>query len=83
MERPTLEVADLIRDAGPAFLTHSCRWFTWLHLKVLVAILRCRTAVLVGHVDACSRCGHPAICYNSCLMGSVFFWGVRYQNGGE
>ena len=66
MQRPALEVADLIRDAGPAFLTHSRRWFTWLHLKVLQAILRCRTAVLGGHVDACSRCGHRAIGYNSC-----------------
>lgn len=66
MERPTLEVADLIRDAGPAFLEHSRRWFTWLHLKVLLAILRCRTPALGGHLDACSRCGHQAISYNSC-----------------
>ena len=66
MERPTLEVADLIRDAGPAFLEHSRRWFTWLHLKVLRAILRCRTPALGGHLDACSRCGHQAISYNSC-----------------
>jgi hypothetical protein len=66
MDRPTLEVADLIRDAGPAFLTHAWQWFTWLHLKVLRAILNCRTATLGGHVDACSRCGHQAISYNSC-----------------
>jgi hypothetical protein len=66
MDRPTLEVADLIRDAGPAFLTHAWQWFTWLHLKVLRAVLNCRTATLGGHVEACSRCGHPAISYNSC-----------------
>src|SRR5215813_2964083 len=66
MQRPALELADVIRDAGPSFLAHSRGWFTWLHLKVLVAILRCRTALLGGHVDACSRCGHQAIRYNSC-----------------
>jgi hypothetical protein len=31
-----------------------------------VAIVRCRTSALGGHVDACSRCGHRAISYNSC-----------------
>jgi hypothetical protein len=66
MGRPPLELADVIRDAGPAFVVHSRAWFTWLHLKVLIAILRCRTALLGGHVDACSRCQHQAISYNSC-----------------
>ena len=66
MQRPSLELADVIRDAGPAFIAHRRGWFTWLHLKVLMAILRCRTALLGGHVDACSRCGHQAISYNSC-----------------
>jgi len=66
MRRPSLELADVIRDAGPAFIAQSRGWFTLLHLKVLVAILRCRTALLGGHVDACSRCGHQAISYNSC-----------------
>jgi hypothetical protein len=66
MERPSLEVADVIRDDGASFVAHRPAWFTWLHLKVLVAILRCRTALLGGHVDACSQCQHQAISYNSC-----------------
>jgi hypothetical protein len=37
-----------------------------MHVKVIRAILRCRTAALGGHVDECSRCGHRAISYNSC-----------------
>jgi hypothetical protein len=37
---------------------------------VLDAIARCRTAALGGHRDRCIRCGHRAISYNSCLMGS-------------
>ena len=66
MPRPPVEVADVIRTAGESFFTGSQRWFTWLHLKVWNAILRCRTAALGGHVDACSQCGHEAISYNSC-----------------
>jgi len=72
MQRPPVEVADIIRAAGTAFWDGSRKWLTWLHVKVLTAILRCRTSSLGGHVDECSRCGHQAISYNSCLMESVF-----------
>ena len=41
MARPPVEVADVIRAAGEAFFEGSRKWFTWLHLKVLTAILRC------------------------------------------
>jgi hypothetical protein len=66
MPRPPLEVADLIREAGTAFFDHSRKWFTWLHLKILTAIVCCRTSTLGGHVDECSCCGHRAISFNSC-----------------
>jgi|SRR5579864_319731 len=66
MPRPPVEVADVIRAAGQRFYEHSRKWFTWQHRKVLLAILRCRTAALGGHVDACSRCGHQAISFCSC-----------------
>src|SRR5580658_10686998 len=66
MPRPPIEVADVIRAAGESFFECSQKWFTWLHLKVLNAILRCRTAALGGHVDACFQCGHEAVSYNSC-----------------
>ena len=81
MSRPPIEVADLIRAAGTSFFDHSHKWFTWLHLKVLNAILRCRTAALGGHLDACSGCGHQAISFNSCLMGSNSLWRVQRQKG--
>jgi hypothetical protein len=61
-----LELADLIRSAGVAFIWRSRRWIRWTHIKVLLAIARCRTAALGGHIDACTRCGHRAISYNSC-----------------
>jgi hypothetical protein len=66
MPRPPVEVADVIRAAGESFFESSRKWLTWFHLRVLNAILRCRTAALGGHVDACSKCGHEAISFNSC-----------------
>jgi hypothetical protein len=66
MSRPPLEVADLIRAAGTSFYQRSRSWFTWLHLKILTAIVCCRTSVLGGHMDECSACGHRAISFNSC-----------------
>ena len=67
MSRPLLEVADLIRSAGTAFIGRNRNWIRWTHIKVLLAIARCRTAALGGHIDECTRCGHRAtISYNSC-----------------
>jgi len=66
MSRPPLEVADLIRIAGTAFIERSRQWIRWKHIKVLLAIRRCRTAALGGHLDQCTRCGHRAISFNSC-----------------
>ena len=66
MNRPPLEVADIVRCAGQSFVERSRRWITWQHQKILLAIARCRTAALGGHRDQCSDCGHSAISYNSC-----------------
>jgi hypothetical protein len=66
MKRPLLELADIVAAAGHRLIDHPPAWFTWLHLKALGAIERCRTAAMGGHVDQCSVCGHRAISYNSC-----------------
>ena len=67
MNRPPFEVADIIRAAGKSFIDKHRSWLTGLHLKVLSAIERCRTAALGGHRDRCTRCGYTAaISYNSC-----------------
>jgi Putative transposase/Transposase zinc-binding domain len=67
VSRPPLEVADLIRTAGATFIERNRQWLGWKHIKVLLAIARCRTAALGGHLDQCTRCGHrAAISYNSC-----------------
>lgn len=69
MSRPTVEVADIIRAQGDRFL--DSHRVSYQQLKVLNAIVRCRTAALGGpgeggHIDDCPRCGHKAISYNSC-----------------
>ncbi len=67
MKRPPLEVADIIRAAGESFIDQQRSRLNGLHLKVLSAIERCRTAALGGHRDRCTRCGFTAaISYNSC-----------------
>jgi len=65
--RPPLEVADIVQAYGTAFVKQHHRWLTALHLKVLRAIVVCRTAALGGHVEQCDSCGQRAISYNSCL----------------
>src|ERR1700730_15633886 len=76
MSRPAVEVAHLLHKQGDRFIEQS-PWLNFQQLSVLRAIARCRTAALGGHIDQCSQCGHPAISYNSCLMGSLFQWGVE------
>src|SRR6266404_2137842 len=66
MDRPPLEVADIVRAAGDTFIERNRKWLRWMHVKVLLAIRRCRTAALGGHLDECTRCRHRAISFNSC-----------------
>jgi hypothetical protein len=66
MNRPSLEMADLVRSAGRNFIERNRSWLNRLHFKVLTAIERCRTAALGGHLDECVRCGHRVISFNSC-----------------
>jgi hypothetical protein len=61
MSRPTHEVADIVRAAGNRCWENHKSHFAWVRRKVLDAIVRCRTAVLGGHLDKCVRCGHQAI----------------------
>lgn len=64
--RPSLEVADIFRSAGPAYRNAHAGHLSLHQLKVMTAIENCRTAALGGHVEACEDCGHWRIAYNSC-----------------
>ena len=66
MTRPAVEVADILRVRGDCFREQNRSWLGYQQLNVLRAITACRTAALGGHLDACSRCDHQAISYNSC-----------------
>jgi hypothetical protein len=58
-------VADIVRAAGKKFVENSRDWITGQHLKVLIAIERCRTADLGYHFDECTDCGYSGYSYNS------------------
>ncbi len=66
MPRPSLEVADIFRDHGPAWRTANAGHVSLDQLKAMSAIERCRTAALGGHVEQCQDCRHTRIAYNSC-----------------
>src|SRR6266403_1102463 len=66
MARPTLQVADIFRDHGPAWRRANAGHVSLGQLKVMSAIERCRTAALGGHVARCEKCEHTHIAYNSC-----------------
>ncbi|HKB40023.1 MAG TPA: IS91 family transposase [Gemmataceae bacterium] len=66
MERPALEVADVIRHYGEAFLDRYGGGLSAVQRKALRDLAACRTAALGGHVEHCLDCGHERIAYNSC-----------------
>ncbi len=67
MTRPAVEVADILRAEGNDFIDRHRNVIRFQKLKVMDAIVRCRTSALGGHIDACPQCGgSPAISYNSC-----------------
>jgi hypothetical protein len=66
MERPKLEVADVVRRYGPAFRQAQDGSLSTAQRRVLKAVELCRTAALGGHVEQCDQCGHQRIAYNSC-----------------
>jgi hypothetical protein len=66
MTLPTLEVADVLRAYGPAYMEAFGHLLSAQQRRVLRDLVRCRTAALGGHVEACERCGYRRIAYNSC-----------------
>src|SRR3989442_12531572 len=66
MSRPPLEVADVVRQYGDAFLERYGPTLSGAQHRALRAIAVCRTAALGGHITQCDHCGHEAQAYNSC-----------------
>lgn len=65
-QRPLLEVADVIRSHGEAFLQKYGSHLSATQKKALRDLALCRTAALGGHVERCLDCGHEGVSYNSC-----------------
>ncbi len=66
MERPRLEVADILRRYGAAYRAEHESSLSTAQRRVMRAITACRTAALGGHVEACDSCDHQRVAYNSC-----------------
>ena len=63
---PALEVADIFRRHGPAYIQAHDGHLGRVERRVMSAIELCRTAALGGHVETCEDCAHSRVAYNSC-----------------
>jgi hypothetical protein len=59
-----VQMGDLVRVFADA-LRETCALTSAQH-EVLIALSRCRTAALGGHLAVCDTCGHATPVYNSC-----------------
>ena len=66
MKAPTLELGDIFRFHGPAYLTTLGGSLSHEQQQALRAIAVCRTAALGGRLDQCDKCGYRKIAYCSC-----------------
>jgi Putative transposase/Transposase zinc-binding domain len=66
MTAPALELGDIFRLHGPAYLTRFGASLSREQKRALRAIAVCRTAVLGGYVEQCDQCGYQKIAYCSC-----------------
>jgi hypothetical protein len=64
--RPALEVAEIFRRHGAAFLRGHGAPLGRVERRVMSAIEACRTAALGGHIEQCGDCGLFRHAYNSC-----------------
>ncbi len=66
MKAPALELADIFRVHGPAYLAAFGDSLCARQKRALREISVCRTAALGGYVEECDHCGHRNIAYRSC-----------------
>src|ERR1700686_56738 len=66
MDRPKLEVADVLYRYGDAYRQKNHDVLSTAQRRVMSAIELCRTAALGGHIEECDRCDHQRMFYNSC-----------------
>ena len=59
-------MADIFRRYGEAWRAQNAGHVSAGQLRVMDAIVSCRTAALGGHVERCQDCAHTRVAYNSC-----------------
>lgn len=81
MKAPRLELADIVRQYGSAYLARYGKATFSQQLRVLRDMALCRTAALGGHVRQCDQCGHTDQRLLSLRDGKVSFRWKDYKNG--
>ena len=71
-----LEVADIVRLNGTAYIQQSGSRLSSAQKRALRDIAACRTPFFGGHVHQCDHCQQKLFSYHSCVMGSTSLWGV-------
>jgi hypothetical protein len=66
MDRPKLEVADVLRRYGEAYREQHAASLSTAQRRVMRAIELCRTAALGSHPEQCDQCPYERVCYDSC-----------------
>jgi hypothetical protein len=68
MSKPVLEVAEVVRRFGGAFLNAYETSLSLVQKAVLRALVLCRTSALGGHLEQCDNpdCSYQRPAYNSC-----------------
>jgi transposase-like zinc-binding protein len=65
-----LEVAEIIRLHGAAYLARFADRILPSHRRALRDLEACRTPALGGHVHQCDHCGRQVSAFHSCHMES-------------
>jgi Putative transposase/Transposase zinc-binding domain len=66
MDRPRLEVADVLRRYGEAYREQHAASLSTAQRHVMSAIELCRTSALGSHREHCDQCPYERTCYDSC-----------------
>jgi hypothetical protein len=66
MDRPKLEVADVLRRYGETYREQHSASLSTAERRIMSAIELCRTAALGSHLEQCDQCRFERVAYDSC-----------------
>jgi hypothetical protein len=65
-----LELGDIFRRYGPAYLEKYSDKMLPSHIRAIDDIAKCRTGEFGGHIDTCEKCGYTHLFFHSCCNRS-------------